>query len=192
LWKWLQEVLHGKTLSKTSRSALFAASDGYGWYYSQSTRLGETVYASNGRGAGFSSRMEYLPDKDITIIALTNIEHDANPMILPEVAALLLRKPHQSFQYDAVPPALIGHPTGDFVFGPDFYRSSATLSLVSDANGVTLNWPGGPVAPLLPIGRDKFIDRYYWTNVTIVRGKDGNPAAMEYGKFRGVLRAAPK
>jgi len=100
-------------------------------------------------------------------------------------------KPYQAFNYLKVPPALVGHPAGDFVFGPDFFRPSATLNLVSNADGVTLNWPGGPAAPLLPIEKDKFIDRYYWTNATVIRGQDGNPIALDYGKFRGVLRAVP-
>jgi len=43
----------------------------------------------------------------------------------------------------------------------------------------------------LPIGKDKFMDRYYWTDVTVVRGKDGKPIELDYGTFRGMLRDAP-
>ena len=78
--------------------------------------------------------------------------------------------------------------SGEYVFGPDFYRSSATLSLVSGSDGVTLKWPGGPAEPLLPIGKDRFIGRYYWTPATIVRDSTGNPVELDYGKFRGKLR----
>ncbi len=187
-WRWLQGVVHGNLLSESSRKAMFEASQGYGWETAQSERLGEKVYLSNGRAPGFSARVEYLPNEDIAIITLTNIEHDANPLIIPEAAALLMGKPHKDFQYQPVPSADVGHPAGDFVFGSDFYRPSATLKLTSDADGVTLHWPGGPDAPLLPIGKDKFMDRYYWTDATIVRDKDGNPTELDYGKFRGMLR----
>ena len=162
--------------------------EGYGWERPLSERLGETVYLVGGRSPGFSCFMEYLPNEDTTIIALTNIENAANPLIVQNAAALLLGKPYQAFSYHKVPPALVGHLAGDFVFGSDFFRPSATLSLVSDANGVTLNWPGGPAAPLLPIEKDKFIDRFYWINATVVRGQDGNPVELDYGKFRGMLR----
>jgi CubicO group peptidase (beta-lactamase class C family) len=152
-WKWLQGLLQGDLLSESSRNAMLSASQGYGWDRRQSARLGETAYLTGGRSPGFSSFMEYLPEEDITIIALTNIENAANSTIIQDAAAMLLRKPYQAFLYHPVPRALIGHPSGDFVFGPDFFRVSATLSLVSDANGVTLNWPGGPAAPLLPVGK---------------------------------------
>ena len=185
--KWLQEVLHGNLLSESSKNAFLNASEGYGWERPQSARLGETVWLSGGRASGFSSFLLYLPNEDITIIALTNIENAANPAIVQSAAALLLGKTYQAFNYQYVAPAVAGYPAGNFVFGTDFYRPSATLRLVSDAGAVTLNWPGGPAAPLLPLGKDQFIDRYYWINVTVVRDKDGNPVELDYGKFRGVL-----
>jgi hypothetical protein len=35
------------------------------------------------------------------------------------------------------------------------------------------------------------MDRFYWTPVTVVRGSDGNASELDYGKFRGMLKAAP-
>jgi D-alanyl-D-alanine carboxypeptidase len=190
-WKWLRGVVHGKLLSESSRKAMLEARQGYGWdQASKSERLGEMVFLANGRVTGFSSIMEYLPNEDIAVIALTNIEHDANPSIIPEATALLMGKSYQAFDYHTVPPAVVGHPSGDFVFGPDFYRPSATLRVVSDANGVTLIWPQRD-APLLPIGKDKFMDRFYWSKTTIIRGADGEPSALEFGKFRGTVKATP-
>lgn len=190
-WKWLQGLLHGNLLSESSRKAMLETSDGYGWWRRQSKRLDEMAYESNGRAPGFSSHMVYVPGEDLVVIALTNVENELTPAIVPNAAALVLGKPHEEFRYRRVSAEVVGHPAGDFLFGQDFYRSSATLSLVSDANGVTLNWPGGPAAPLLPIGKDKFMDRYYWTDVTIVRGKNGEPVELDFGKFRGVRQAVP-
>ena len=188
--KWLQEVRHGNLLSERSRNAMFGTNDGYGWWTVVSKKINERVYGVGGRTTGVSSFMEYVPSSDTTVMILSNMEHDANPVILPEVPPLLLGKPYQAFDYKPVPPAVVGHPSGSFVFGKDFVRPGATLSLVSDANGVTLIWPQRK-APLLPIAKDKFMDRYYWTVATIVRGKDGNPIAMDYGKIRGTVKAPP-
>ena len=190
--KWLRGLVRGGLLSKSSREAMLGITNGYGWWRQTNAALGQTVYLSNGRAPGFSSRMEYLPDEDLAIIALTNIENEASPTIVSDVAALVMEKPSPAFQYSPVAPEVVGRPAGEFVFGPDFYRSSATLSLVSGPDGVTLNWPGGPAEPLLPIGKDRFMGRYYWTQTMIVRDSAGNPVGLDYGKFHGQLRTSTK
>ena len=187
-WKWIEGVTRGRLLSESSRAAMLGTDDGFGWWKAKSDRLGEPAFQSNGRAPGFSAFFEYVPNENLAVIVLSNIEHDANPLIMPEAVAMVLGKTYQKFDYTPVAPALVGKPSGNFTFGPDFYRPSATLKLVSDANGVTLYWPGRPIAPLLPIGKDSFIDRYYWTTAKIIRGSDGEPAALEYGKFRGIRR----
>lgn len=185
-WKWFQGVVRGTLLSETSRDAMLETTDGYGWERRQSARLSQTVYLVGGRSSGFSSFIEYVPGDNLAIIALTNIENAANPTIVQDLAALLYGKPFQPFRYGPVPPTLVDHPVGTFVFGSDFYRPFATLRLTSDADGTTLNWPGGPTAPLLPIGEDEFIDRYYWIDVTVVRAKDGSLTELDYGTFKGL------
>jgi CubicO group peptidase (beta-lactamase class C family) len=187
-WKWLQASAGGPLLSESSRKAMLETDNGFGWVRSkkQGPRLGQAVLISNGRAPGFSAILEYLPQDDLAVIVLTNIEHDANPIIIPELTALIMGKAYQNFDYRPVPRALVGKPAGEFTFGSDFYRRNATLKLVSDAKGTTLYWPGGPEDPLLPIGRDKFMDRYYWSPVTVERGPDGTPVALDFSNFRGV------
>jgi hypothetical protein len=189
--KWVQGFLGGSQLSESSRRTMIESSQGYGWERPVSVRFGERVYLIGGRSPGFSSFIMYLPAESICLVVLTNIENAANSSIVQNVAADLLGKPYTAFTYTPVPPGDVGHPAGDFTFGPDFYRPSATLRLVSDDEGVALTWPGGPNDPLLPIAKDKFIDRYYWNDVALVRSKDGMPVELDYGKFRGLLRGAP-
>jgi len=119
---------------------------------------------------------------------LTNIEHDANPLIIPELTAMVKGKPYKAFDYKPVAADVAGRPGGYFAFGPDFYRKSATLTLVTDEKGTTLYWPGGPEDPLLPIAKDKFMDRYYWNPVSVERGTDGKAIALDFNSFRGVRR----
>jgi hypothetical protein len=165
---------------------MFGADQGFGWWQATSARLGETVLQSNGRAPGFSAFFEYLPNENLAAIILCNIEHDANPEIGAEAAVMTMGKtPFKAFDYTPVPAALVGRPSGSFTFGPDFYRPSGILKLVSDPDGVTLYWPQRPVAPLLPIAKDQFMDRYYWTVATLVRGPDGTPVELDYGRFKG-------
>ena len=188
--KWLQAISYGPLLSESSRRAMLQTEDGFGWARSkkQSSRLGQSVLISNGRAPGFSAILEYLPQDNLAVIVLTNIEHDANPIIIPELTAMVMGKPYKAFDFEPVPQELVGRPAGDFQFGPDFYRKSATLTLATDAKGTALYWPGGPEDPLLPIAKDKFIDRYYWSPVTLERGFDGNLISLDFGQFRGVRR----
>jgi CubicO group peptidase (beta-lactamase class C family) len=187
-WKWLQTIVQGPLLSERSRKAMLETENGFGWIKSkkQTARLGENVLISNGRAPGFSAILEYLPADNLAVIVLTNIEHDANPLIIPELTAIVMGEPYKAFNYKSVPAQVVGGPAGNFVFGPDFYRRSATLSLVTDTKGTTLYWPGGPEDPLLPIGKDKFVDRYYWNPVKVERGAGGKPIALEFGEFRGL------
>jgi CubicO group peptidase (beta-lactamase class C family) len=190
VWAWLQEVIRGPLLSNSSRAAMmgmFGTDQAFGWWTAKSERLGETVYQTNGRTTGASAFFEYLPKENLALILLSNLEHDANPENIVEAAVMARGKtPYKAFDTPPVPLSVAGHPSGEFKFGPDFYRPSGTLKLVSDADGVTLYWPERPVAPLLPIGKDRFKDRYYWTDVTIVRDANGNPVAMDYGQFHGI------
>ena len=187
-WKWLQGILQGNFLSAKSRAAFINTTNGYGWTKVDRQRLGERVFVSNGRAPGFSSHFEYFPKDGTLIVVLANIEHDANPEIVHELAAFLRGKAYEQFSYQRVPLESVGHPQGKFSFGSDFYRPNATLQLVSGADGVALNWPGGPSAPLLPIAKDQFMDRYYWTRVTLVHDSRNRLIELDYGKFRGAIR----
>lgn len=189
-WKWLQQVTHGPLLSESSRTALLGmlgTDQAFGWWTAKSARLGETVYQTNGRAPGFSAFFEYLPKENLAVILLSNLEHDANPEVVAEAAVMVMEKPgYKAFNYAPVPAALVGNPSGNFKFGPDFYRPSGTLRLATEPDGVTLYWPERPVAPLLPLAKDQFMDRYYWTGVALIRDAEGTPVKMQYGKFTGV------
>jgi CubicO group peptidase (beta-lactamase class C family) len=195
VWRWIQGVVRGPLLSEGSRAAMvgmMGTDQAFGWWTAKSERLGETVYQTNGRAPGFSAFFEYLPKENLAVILLANMEHDANPEIAAEAAVMVMGKTsYKGFDYKPIPVEVAGHPSGDFTFGPDFYRPSGTLKLVSDANGVTIYWPQRPVAPLLPIGKDKFKDRYYWTDVTVVRDSEGKPVELDYGLFKGVRADHP-
>lgn len=195
IWTWLQGVVRGPLLSESSRTAMLGmlgTDQAFGWWTAKSERLGETVYQTNGRTTGASAFFEYLPEENMALILLSNIEHDANPETIVEAAVMVMGKPtFKAFNYTPVPAALVGKPSGDFKFGPDFYRPSGTLKLRSGPDGATLYWPERPVAPLLPIGKDEFMDRYYWTRASLVRGPDGTPVELDYGRFKGMRVDGP-
>jgi D-alanyl-D-alanine carboxypeptidase len=190
LSKWFSEFLDDKLLSAKSRATMLATDktdDGFGWEKGFNRRFGETLYRSSGRAPGFASLMLYLPNEELTVIVLTNIEHAMNNLIAENIAAIVVGKPYVPFAERQAP--LTVHQRqrliGQFTFGPDFYRPNATLTLRNTPRGLVLDWPGGPEAPLLSIGANSFIDRYYWIRATIVQDEGGRPLELKYGKFRG-------
>jgi len=183
--KWVREVVHGHLLSETSRKAILGEGAACGWEKIKSASLGETILFASGRGPGFSGVMEYLPNEDVVVMDLTNIETGANSTIIPQAALMAMGKPFRAFQHPSPAPSGSPDAAGDYVFGKDFYRPSATLKLISDSRGFTLAWPDHPEAGLLPLGNDQYMDRYYWTVATVIRDAGGQPIELEFGKFRG-------
>jgi CubicO group peptidase (beta-lactamase class C family) len=189
--KWFGEFLGGKLLTANSRVAILATGKtdvGFGWDLKGfSQRLDETLYLSSGRSPGFSCVMIYLPNERVTVIVLTNIEHAMSSLIGENIAAIVVGRRYVPFTDRVVS---LTKPqrqqlTGQFTFGADFYRPSATLALRNTAQGLVLEWPGGPEAPLLSTGANSFIDRYYWIRGTVVQDAAGRPVELEYGKFQG-------
>ena len=79
--------------------------------------------------------------------------------------------------------------TGTFQFGQDFYQPNAELALIKEGPELYLRWPGDSRSPLLPVGKDQFVDRAYWEQVRVERDTNGHPTGLAYGSFHG--RAVP-
>jgi hypothetical protein len=75
--------------------------------------------------------------------------------------------------------------TGTFQFGPEFYQANAKVTLIANDRGLSLRWPSGDLSTLLPVERDRFVDRSYWQEVRMERDDAGNPIALVYDRFRG-------
>jgi hypothetical protein len=57
--------------------------------------------------------------------------------------------------------------------------------LIANGQELAMRWPSGDVSALIPLGRDRFVDRSYWEEVKIERDASGKPAALVYDHFRG-------
>ena len=188
--KWFSEFLDDKLLSAESRAAILATDKtdvGFGWDEKGfDRRFNETLYLSSGRSPGFSSVMLYLPNEGVTVVVLTNVEHALDVLIGENIASIVVATPYKPFADSPVSLTMQQRQrlTGKFTFGPDFYRPNATLALRNTAQGLVLEWPGGPEDPLLPIGANTFIDRYYWIRETVVQDGANPPRELTFGKFQ--------
>jgi hypothetical protein len=48
-----------------------------------------------------------------------------------------------------------------------------------------LIWPSSDISPLIPQGRDHFVDRSYWEDVKLDRDGSGHIVRLHYGQFEG-------
>jgi CubicO group peptidase (beta-lactamase class C family) len=179
----------GNFLSADSRTAALDPSMrvGYGWFKSRSDRFGQVTYYMNGRAPGFSSFVAYLPQSQTMAVVLSNVYSSATAAIGYDVAAISLGLPYEAFHLLRQAPSAAELETckGTFQFGADFYQADAKLTVFTDHSGLFLRWPGGSVSPLIPLARDRYMDRSYWEEVKIERDASGKPTALLYDRFRG-------
>lgn len=187
--RWVDALMNGHTLSAASRSAVLDTSMrvGYGWFRGENKRFDQIHYHMNGRAPGFASFVLYLPLAKTTVVVLSNIYSSATTRIGYDIAALSLGLPYERFQFrvDAANPGELKTCTGTFQFGPDFYQANAKVTLTAAGRELSMQWPSRETSTLIPLGRDHFVDRSYWEEVTIERDESGQPTALVYDHFRG-------
>jgi len=186
--KFVEGLFNPRFLRPNLRETMFdlGARVGYGWFKSDSKRFGQPVYSMNGRAPGFASAVVYVPEERLFVAAFSNIYASVPADMVSDIAALVLGKEREpaSLQTRVAPESLAGLPAR-FQFSPDFYQPSAVVR-VSETNGeVSLQWPGGVISALIPVNRDRFIDRSYWVPVELIRDGSGKILALKYDRFTG-------
>jgi CubicO group peptidase (beta-lactamase class C family) len=189
--RWVEALFRGHVLRASSREAVLDTSlnAGYGWFKSQNKRFGQTAYYMNGRAPGFGSFVLYLPHSQTTVVALSNVYSSVTTTIGYDLAALSLGLFYNPFHFrDPAPSAAeLKTCTGTFQFGPDFYQPNAKVALIANGQELSLRWPSGTVSSLIPLDRDRFVDRAYWEEVKIERDTSGHATALVYGYLKGRL-----
>ena len=187
--RFVEQLFQGRLLGETSQQTLLEASPrvGYGWFRGRNERFDQIAFYMNGRAPGYASFVVYFPRERMTVVVLSNIYSSATTSIGYDVAAISQGLPYVAF-HPLSPVASRGEnqsQTGNFRFGPDFYQPNALISITANNGELSLRWPDGSSSPLIPIDRDRFIDRSYWEAVALERDNTGHPQVLTYGEFRG-------
>ncbi len=187
--QWVDTFFGGRVMNSALRDQVLDPTMrvGYGWFKEGNRRFGQTAYYMNGRSPGFASFLLYLPKEHLTTIILSNIYSSATTAIGYDITALVLGMPYTQLALAdrALGSEQLNSCTGAFQFGSDFYQANAKLSIVVNSRELSLQWPSGERSFLLPLGRDRFMDRAYWQEVTIERNQLGRPVALIYDSFKG-------
>ena len=189
--RWVDALFKGHHISSSSRGEVVDISFrvGYGWFRGTNKRFGDITYSMNGRAPGFASFVVYLPQAQTTVVVLSNIYSSATTTIGYDIVAIALGSSYEPFRLGAVVPGPeeLKNCTGIFRFGSNFYQPKAKVALTTDGKGLFIHWPSGEVSALIPLAKDRFVDRAYWEEVVIQRDPSGNPDGLLYGQFRGLV-----
>ena len=185
---FVRGLFDDRFLSPGLRETMFnlGARVGYGWFKTDSQRFGEPVYSMNGRSPGFASAVVYVPAQRLFVAAFSNIYASVPTDMAYDIAALMLGKPYErvSLQTEVARDSLIGLPAR-FQFPHDFYQPDALVRVESSNGEVTLRWPKLGASALIPLGKDRYMDRSYWVPVEIRRDATGTITALQYDRFIG-------
>ena len=186
--KFVRGLYRDDFLKPSLRETMFdlGARVGYGWFKSDSGRFGGAVYSMNGRAPGFASAMVYIPREELLVVILSNVYASVPTEMGYEIAALALDRRYEPLQLKTgVDAASLQGLPASFRFPKDFYQPNALVRLTKSSGGVSLIWPSGDTSQLIPLGKDRYIDRNYWVVVEAVRDPGGEIVQLKYDRFTG-------
>jgi len=173
LYLWDRALYSEKILKKETLDRIFTPhvdNVGYGWFVRE--RSGRRVTAINGRSPGFASYLERYIDDDACIIILSNIYTAAPFSMIEGLSAILFGEEYTQLEtpkYENLEDSILAEYAGAYEFGPDFYRPGSRVSVESKDGQISFYWSDTYFYPLLPLGKDKFLDRMFWATILFQR-----------------------
>jgi CubicO group peptidase (beta-lactamase class C family) len=180
LLRFLRAYRQGQIVSRAAVDRAWAEKPGnnYGWFVRK--RHGLIAVASNGRSPGFTSSLEYYPERDLTVIVLSNCYSPVSQSpVAEDLAAMALGQ--QPREPAPVRLDLGGEKLerlrGTYRFDDTFYQPNAEVQIRVEGKDLVLDWGGASRSPLIPVGPSEFIDRPSWTRLRF----DDDDAGFRYG-----------
>jgi CubicO group peptidase (beta-lactamase class C family) len=169
LLKLVRAYRQGKLLPRTTVDEVWVERPGnnYGWFVRK--RHGVTAVASNGRSPGFTSSVEYYPERDLTVIVLSNSYSPVSQSpVAEDLAAMALGE--KDVQPATILPAEVSTENlqrlaGTYRFDEKFFRPNAEVAIRIEGKALVLDWGSGTRSDLIPVSPNEFIDRQFWSRL---------------------------
>jgi len=136
------------------------------WFHRE--RFGHRSVYVNGSSPGFKAHLERYIDDDATVVVLSNLYIAAPSIIAEDLGAMLFG---QKVDRDVPQPVQLKAEelrrfAGTFRFGEDYFVKNAQVDIQPQPDHLDLFYPATKfTVTLLPIGRDRFFDRNFWSFV---------------------------
>jgi CubicO group peptidase (beta-lactamase class C family) len=185
LLKFLRAYSQGRLLPRKIVEQIWLEKPGnnYGWFMRK--RHGLTAVASNGRSPGFTSSVEYYPEKDLTVIVLSNSYSPVSQSPVADDLAAIALGENPAPAGTIVPVEVSGDKlqrlAGTYRFDEKFFRPDAEVRIRIEGKDAILDWGGATRSDLIPVSATEFIDRQFWSRVVFDETASGFTYA---GSFR--------
>lgn len=136
-------------------------------------------------GVGFSGKLFYLEEEDLTIVVLCNLNiSSVTSEIVDALAFVALGQETDRLEFDREPadPGELRALAGVYRFGSDFYVPNTSIEFVEDDGELTVE--GMQPGALLRLEDGSMIHRQHWFRVAFERDSDGRISGIRYGTFR--------
>jgi CubicO group peptidase (beta-lactamase class C family) len=180
LWRWNQALHGGKLLSKASYERMItpegaAKPHHYGFGIGTGTLRDQALLSHGGGIHGFGSLLSYVPQSQVTVVILRNSDTSgfATDLVSRKLAAFAMGEPFPEQTPVAVPAEQLKSAEGLYARED---KQTRTLRL---KDGVLQSQrAGSSIAPLVPLGNDRFGIPGSLTELLLERDADGRVVAM--------------
>ena len=188
LLKFVRAYGEGRLLPRQAVSELWTEKPGnnYGWFVRKKHSL--LAVASNGRSPGFMSSLEYYPEKDLTVIVLSNSYSPVSQSpIADDLAAIALGEqiaaPASVTRVD-VGTDKLQSVVGAYRFDQTFFQPNAEVRIRIEGKEPVLDWGNNLKSALIPVSSTEFIDRQFWARIVVNEDGTGFTYSSSGSRFK--------
>jgi CubicO group peptidase (beta-lactamase class C family) len=188
LLKFVRAYGEGRLLPRQAVTESWTERPGnnYGWFVRK--KHGLLAVASNGRSPGFMSSLEYYPEKDLTVIVLSNSYSPVSQSpIADDMAAMALG------EQIAAPASVTGvevaadklhRVVGAYRFDQTFFQPNAEVRIRIEGKEPVLDWGNNLKSALIPVSPTEFIDRQFWARIVVDEDGTGFTYSSSGSRFK--------
>ncbi len=168
LLKWVDALMAGQILK--SNTLQFMKDNKYGWFVGE--KLGEEAMYMNGSSPGYNGYFGYFPAQELTIIVLGNYDIALATTIGNGLLAMWKGVEFEKFpslQPHSVEQSFIDQIQGEY----KFHYYTVEILVRNGQIGYRSGYPYYDVS-MIPIGKNKLFNRFFWTNLVLERDEDEN------------------
>jgi CubicO group peptidase (beta-lactamase class C family) len=175
--RFVQALFAGRLLKAESVAKILAPASGFAYGWIRNERFGRKQMRSGGRSPGFNASVERYLDDGTTIIVLTNSYSPVgqDPTFLEGLHGIVFGKPVRppSLEPVAVQPGSLAELAGRYQLPHDYFVPDARLELIEQGDHLEARWEDGAGNTVYPVGRNRFLDRNFWAEVSFTRSAAG-------------------